>query len=477
MTNNMISELKQIIGDDGVLAEKGERAVYENDAYPLEKAAPLATVLPRTTAQVSEVVKVCARHNVPFAPRGAGTGLAGGTLCPGGVLIGVARMNRILDIDLRNRRLTAQAGAVNIALTKAVAAEGYLYAPDPSSQGASTLGGNIANNAGGPHTLKYGVTANHVLAVELVLPDGEVVTLGDKHRRRQRLRPARPGPRLRGHLRHRDRGHRPSDARARSPSAPCWPSSTPWTTPRRPSRTSSPGGITPAALEMMDAVILQTVEDAFHFGFPRDAGAILIIELDGLEAGLEAQADRVRALCAANAAREVRQAQTPKDRANLWAARKKAVGTLGRLALRRASPRTASSRAPSSRPSAARHHRHRRQVRPPHRQRLPRRRRQPAPRHPLFDERNPDEVKRVMAASHEILELCIGVGGTLTGEHGIGVEKRDHMPLLFPPETLRTMEEVRAVFNPLGLCNPGKVLPTSHGCAYDFQPRTGAVSV
>ena len=176
----MLNELKRIVGDDGVLAEKGERAVYENDAYPLEKAAPLATVLPRTTAQVSEIVKVCAKHNIPFAPRGAGTGLAGGTLCPGGVLIGVARMNRILDIDLRNRRLTAQAGAVNIALTKAVAADGYLYAPDPSSQGASTLGGNIANNAGGPHTLKYGVTANHVLAVELVLPDGQVVTLGDR---------------------------------------------------------------------------------------------------------------------------------------------------------------------------------------------------------------------------------------------------------------------------------------------------------
>ena len=163
-----------------MLAAKGERAAYERDAYPLERAQPLATVLPRTTEQVAAIVRVCAAHAIPFAPRGAGTGLAGGTLCPGGVLIGLARMNRILEIDLRNRRLTAQAGAVNIELTKAVAADGYLYAPDPSSQGASTLGGNIANNAGGPHTLKYGVTANHVLAVEMVLPDGEIVTLGDK---------------------------------------------------------------------------------------------------------------------------------------------------------------------------------------------------------------------------------------------------------------------------------------------------------
>ena len=177
---DILDSLRHIVGADGVLAEKGERAVYESDAYPLEKAAPLVTVLPRTTEQVSAVVKLCAAHGLPFAPRGAGTGLAGGTLCPGGVLIGVARMNRIIDIDLRNRRLTAQAGAVNIALTKAVAGDGYLYAPDPSSQGASTLGGNIANNAGGPHTLKYGVTANHVLAVQMVLPDGEIITLGDK---------------------------------------------------------------------------------------------------------------------------------------------------------------------------------------------------------------------------------------------------------------------------------------------------------
>ena len=331
MTNDMIRELKRIVGDDGVLAEKGERAVYENDAYPLEKAAPLATVLPRTTAQVAEVVRVCARHNLPFAPRGAGTGLAGGTLCPGGVLIGVARMNRILDIDLRNRRLTAQAGAVNIALTKAVAADGYLYAPDPSSQGASTLGGNIANNAGGPHTLKYGVTANHVLAVEMVLPDGEVVTLGDKTEDvngYDLLGLALGSEGTFGIV---------TEATVRLTRAPQAVRTllAVFDTVDDATQTVSDiiaGGIVPAALEMMDAVILQTVEDAFHFGFPRDAGAILIIELDGLEAGLEAQADRVRALCGANAAREVRQAHTPKDRANLWAARKKAVGTLGRLA-------------------------------------------------------------------------------------------------------------------------------------------------
>ena len=475
----MLDELRKIVGTDAVLAEKGERAVYENDAYPLEKAAPLATVLPSTTQQVSEIVQVCAKHGIPFAPRGAGTGLAGGTLCPSGVLIGVARMNKILDIDLRNRRLTAQAGAVNVALTKAVADDGYLYAPDPSSQGASTLGGNIANNAGGPHTLKYGVTANHILALEMVLPSGEIVTLGDKTEdvngydllglalgsegtfgivTEATVRLTRTPQAVRTLLAIFDTVDDATETVSAIVAA----------------------GIVPAALEMMDAVILQTVEDAFHFGFPRDAGAILIIELDGLAAGIDTQAARVRAICEQGHAREVRAAATPKDRASLWMARKKAVGTLGRLA---PSCVTQDCVIPRSK--------------------LPEVLRAIAAigvrynlrianifhagdgnLHPvtLFDERNADDVRRVMAASHAILELCLGVGGTLTGEHGIGVEKRDYMPLLFPPETLQTMEQIRAVFNPNGLCNPGKVLPSAHGCAYEIapsesRPRSGAVAV
>ena len=470
----MLDRLKKIVGADAVLSGRGERAVYENDAYPLEKAAPLATVLPSTTEQVSEIVQVCAAYGMPFAPRGAGTGLAGGTLCPGGVLIGVARMNRVLDIDLRNRRMTAQAGAVNIALTKAVAADGYLYAPDPSSQGASTLGGNIANNAGGPHTLKYGVTVNHILALEMVLPSGEIVTLGDKTEdvngydllglavgsegtfgivTEATVRLTRASMAVRTLLAVFDT----VDDATRAVSA------------------IVAAGIVPAALEMMDAVILQTVEDAFHFGFPRDAGAILIIELDGLAAGIDAQAARVRALCDGGNAREVRAAATPKDRADLWAARKKAVGTLGRLA---PSCVTQDCVIPRSklpevlRAIAAIGVRHNLRIANVFHA-------GDGNLHPvtLFDERNPDDVKRVMAASHEILELCLGVGGTLTGEHGIGVEKRDHMPLLFPPETLQTMEQLRAVFNPSGLCNPGKVLPSAHGCAYEIAPRSGAFAV
>ena len=459
-----LQELTSIVGADGVLSGKGERAAYEGDAYPLEKAAPLAIVLPRTTEQVSRIVKLCAAHNIPFAPRGAGTGLAGGTLCPHGILIGLARMNRILDVDTRNRRLVAQAGAINVALTKAVSDDGYLYAPDPSSQGASTLGGNIANNAGGPHTLKYGVTVNHILALEMVLPDGSIVNLGDKTEdvngydllglavgsegtfgsvTQATVRLVRAPLAVRTLLAVFDTIDDASEAVTHIMAI----------------------GIVPAALEMMDAVILQTVEDAFHFGFPRDAGAILIIEIDGPGAGLDTQAARIEAVCAAYRAREVRQATTAAERANLWAARKKAVGTLGRLAPSCVTQDCVIPRAtlPAVLQSIA-------AISVKHNIRVANVfHAGDGNLHPvlLFDERDPDHVRRVLAASHDILELCLGVGGTLTGVHGIGVEKRDYMPLLFSPETLTTMEQLRAVFNPAGLCSPGKVLPTAHGCAWE----------
>jgi glycolate oxidase len=234
-------------------------------------------------------------------------------------------------------------------------------------------------------------------------------------------------------------------------------------------------GIVPAALEMMDAVILQTVEDAFHFGFPRDAGAILIIEVDGIAEALASQVSRAVEICERNKSREIRQASGAKERANLWMARKKAVGTLGRLAPscvtqdcvipRSKLPDVLSKIADIGRRYDLRianvFHAGDGNLHPV----------------TLFDERDEDQVKRVMDASHEILELCVGVGGTLTGEHGIGIEKRDYMPMLFSAETLQTMADVRAVFNVQGLCNPGKILPTAHGCSYEIRPRGGAVAV
>jgi len=470
----LLTQLKQIVGPDGVLDAPGERRTYEGDAYPLERALPLATVLPRTTDQVAQVVRACAAHQVPFAPRGAGTGLAGGTVCAGGIVIGLARMNNILEIDVRNRRLTAQAGAVNIALSKAVADQGYLYAPDPSSQGASTLGGNIANNAGGPHTLKYGVTANHVLQVEIVLPNGEIVLLGDKTEDAN-------GYDLLG-LTLGSEGTfgivTQATVRLTHLAQSVQTLLAVFDTVDDATQCVSDivaAGIVPAALEMMDAVILQTVEDAFAFGFPRDAQAVLIIELDGLQAGLDTVAGQVRQLCTQNHARDLRHAQTPQDRAKLWAARKKAVGTLGRLAPSCVTqdcviPR---SQLPSILRAIA-------EIGKRYDLRIANVfHAGDGNLHPviLFDERDPAQVSRVLEASRGILELCIGVGGTLTGEHGIGVEKRDFMPLLFSPPTLRAMEGVRAAFNPDGLCSPGKVLPTAHGCAYEVRPRGGAVSV
>ena len=470
----LLQELKQLLGPDAVLDAPGERRAYEGDAYPLERALPLATVLPRTTEQVAQVVRACAAHAVSFAPRGAGTGLAGGTLCPGGILIGLARMNKILAIDLRNRRLTAQAGCVNIALTKAVAAQGFLYAPDPSSQGASTLGGNIANNAGGPHTLKYGVTANHILQVEIVLPNGEVVLLGDT------TEDANGYDLLGLAIGSEGTFGIVTQATVRLTRAPQAVQTllAVFDTVDDATQCVSDivaAGIVPAALEMMDAVILQTVEDAFSFGFPRDAQAVLIIELDGLASGLDAVAGHVRDICTQNHARDLRHAQTPQERANLWAARKKAVGTLGRLA-----PSCVTQDCVIPRSQLPHVLRAIGEIGKRYDLRIANVfHAGDGNLHPvvLFDERDPAQVARVLEASRAILELCVGVGGTLTGEHGIGVEKRDFMPLLFSPQTLHAMGQVRAAFNPDGLCNPDKVLPSAHGCAYEVRPRAGAVSV
>jgi glycolate oxidase subunit GlcD len=383
-------------------------------------------------------------------------------------------MNRILDIDLRNRRMVAQAGVVNAQLSKAVAADGLQFAPDPSSQGASTIGGNIANNAGGPHTLKYGVTVNHVLGLELVLANGDIVTLGDKTEDTNGydlvgLTVGSEG--TFGIVTQATLRLVPLPVDVRTMLAV-------YGTVDEATQTVSDivaAGIVPAALELLDRDIIQTVEDAFHFGFPRDAGAVLIIEVDGLPAGLERVAATCRAICANNGARDIRVASNAKERAQLWAARKKAVGTLGRLAPSHVTqdcviPR---SKLPEALRAIA----------------------EIAARngvrianvfhagdgnlHPvtLFDERDPAQVEKVMAASHEIITMCLGLGGTLTGEHGIGLEKRDFMPMLFSAETLRAMEDIRSVFNAEGLCNPGKVLPSSHGCAYEFRPRFGAFAV
>jgi glycolate oxidase len=466
MTPAILKQLAQIVGAQGVLSGRDQTLVYDCDAYTIEKAPPEVVVLPTTTGQVAEVVRLANRERIPFVPRGAGTGLSGGALAHGGILITLTRMNRILETDYRDRRIRAQAGAVNIKLTQAVSERGYLYAPDPSSQNSCTLGGNVAENSGGPHTLKYGVTTNHVLEVTMVMPNGSVKTFGGATEDPtgydlvgvivgsegtfgivtevvvRMVRQPQAYRTLLGVFNSiADATNTVSDIIA--------------------------AGIIPAALEMMDQLILQAVEMAFGFGFPTDAGAVLLVELDGLAASLDRQAKQVETICERNGSREVRVALTAEDRNRLWIARKRGIGATGRLA-----------------PSAVTHDGVIPRTRLPHLLELIG---QIGEKHGLrianvfhagdgnlhpcilFDERDPDQIRRVMEAGGEILKACVDEGGSVTGEHGIGVEKREFISLMFSPRDLEVMKRLREAFNPDELCNPGKVLPSSrHVCTESF---------
>src|SRR6185369_3951096 len=332
LTAALLDALADIVGQEGLVARAGETRVYECDGWTMAKKVPDVVVLPRSSEQAAAVVRVLHRHGVAFVPRGAGTGLSGGCLpLDAPVMICTSRLDRIVEIDLANRRAVVEAGVVNLAVTRAVGAHGLLYAPDPSSQAACTIGGNVAENSGGPHTLKYGVTTNHVLAVELILPDGDVVELGGTME-------DVPGYDLRG-LVVGGEGTFGLVTRAtlrlvREPEQ--------WRTllgvfesVATASNAVSgiiAAGIIPAALEMMDRLIVAAVEAAFHTGFPTDAGAVLIIELDGPAAELEGQVQAVIDICRAEGAREVRVAADEAERAALWKSRKRAFGAVGRLA-------------------------------------------------------------------------------------------------------------------------------------------------
>src|ERR1043165_1919701 len=330
----IIGALRAVVGPEGILTNPSELVVYECDAYTLEKMQPHAVVLPKDTEEVAAVVKLCAEHNLPIIPRGAGTSLSGAVLpVTGGVMIGLSRMNRIISIDYRNRRALVEAGCVNAHVTNAVKSRGLLYAPDPSSQPACTIGGNVATNSGGPHTLKYGVTTNHVLGYEMVLSDGRIVWLGTKPDGGEDA----PGYDLRGAALGAEGMFgvvtRVLLRLVRAPQAFKTMLGV-FESVEDASKTVSDiiaAGIVPGALEMMDQLITQAVEAAYKFGFPLDAGAVLIIELDGPTRGLHRQAERVLEICKKNCAREVRSAKTAEDRALLWKCRKRAFGAIGRL--------------------------------------------------------------------------------------------------------------------------------------------------
>src|SRR5436309_11166480 len=329
---NLVDRLRTIVGRDAVLTSPSELLVYECDGYTIEKNRPDVVVFPTTTDQVVQIVRVCNELDVPFLPRGAGTSLAGGCLpVGGGVMIALTRMKRILEVDYRNRYAVVEPGVVNLWLTNHLKPHGYHFAPDPSSQGACTVGGNVATNSGGPHTLKYGVTVNHVLGTELVLPNGRVVHTGGPTE-------DNPGYDLTGVV--------VGSEGTFGVVTKVWVRIT-----RNPeayrtllgvfetvddaTNTISGiigAGIVPGALEMLDQLILKAVEEAFHFGFPLDAGAVVIMEVDGLEAGLDADAERITEIATQNRAREVRRANTDAERDLLWKSRKQAFGAVGRLA-------------------------------------------------------------------------------------------------------------------------------------------------
>lgn len=464
MAETVLRELEHVLGRRRVLWRPEELLTYEADANPLERGLPLAVVQPESTPEVAAVLKVLHRHRVPYVPRGAGTGLSGGATPRGGdVVISLTAMNRVLELDLPNQRAVVQPGLVNLHLTRAVQGDGYYYAPDPSSQMACTLGGNVAENAGGPHCLKYGVTTNHVLGLTVVLSDGSILRLGGKA-------PDTPGYDLVGVL-------------VGSEGTMGVVTEITVRLLRRPERVRTclalfdrvedaadavagitARGIIPAALEMMDRVAISAVErGTYPVGYPSDAAAVLIAEVDGLAASLDEQMERIVAVCQENRVREVRVAQSETERALWWNNRKTAFGAMGKLApdyyvQDGVIPRSRLTEVLRGIADLARQeglvianvfHAGDGNL------------------HPLiaYDRRQPGIVPKVVAAGSAILRLCVEAGGSISGEHGIGLEKREDMRLQFTEQDLAAQQWVREVFDPDGLSNPDKLLPTPARCA------------
>ncbi|MGE3537396.1 MAG: FAD-linked oxidase C-terminal domain-containing protein [Candidatus Tectimicrobiota bacterium] len=462
MDTHILQELAAIVGPMAVLTAPEDMLVYECDGHTLDKAPPSAVVFPSTTEQVAAIVQLANRYGLPFVARGAGTGLSGGALAlHGGIVIEMCRMNRILELDYVNQRAVVQPGLVNLHLSLAVSDAGYYYAPDPSSQGSCTIGGNVAENSGGPHTLKYGVTTNHVLGLEVVLPSGEVVHLGGATL-------DAPGYDLTGLF----VGSEGTFGIVTQVTVRLLRKAQAWKTilaffdsVAAASNTVSDiigAGIIPAALEMMDNLAIQAVEAAIQAGLPLSAGALLLIELDGIADGMEDDAARIAALCKQNDCQGVRIAKDEAERALLWKGRKEAFGAVGRL-----SPNyyTHDGVIPRTRlPEALTRLQ---QISTTYGLRIANVfHAGDGNLHPLvlYDERDSDEVERVLQAGEAILRTCVELGGVLSGEHGIGLEKKNCMPWLFTPDDLAVMQRLRLVFNPRELCNPGKVIPLRGRC-------------
>jgi glycolate oxidase len=455
-TQELITRLKEIIDPDYVLSSEMDLALYGYDAS-LERGRPDAVVIPDSTEEVSKVVSLAHREGIPIVARGSGTNLSGGTIpTKGGIVIHFSKMNRILEVDIPNRCVTVEPGVITLDLQNQVLKQGFIYAPDPASQKVSTLGGNVGENSGGPHCLKYGVTTNHVLGLEAVLDDGTVIRTGGKAR-------DCPGYDLTGLL----IGSEGTLCIVtkmilrllRAPEAVKTMLAI-YDTIEDASNTVSAiiaEGIVPATLEMMDNVVMIAVEESVRAGYPLDAAAVLIIELDGMSDGMERQTRKIFEICKRHNVRDIQEAKDDAERARLWAGRKGAFGAVTRL---KPSYMVCDGTVP--------------------RTKLPEVLRKVLETgkkndvlignvfhagdgnlHPLilFDERNKDELERVHKVTSEILKICADAGGTISGEHGIGIEKLKEMKFVFTESDLEAMRRVKRAFDPENILNPGKVLP------------------
>jgi glycolate oxidase len=449
----LIRNLRAALKPENVLSAPSELAVYDCDAFTVQRRLPLAVVFPRCAEHVAEAVRICSQYGCPVVARGAGTGLAGGcTPPPNGVVIMLTRMNKILDIRLRDALAVVEPGVLNLQLTKALSGTGYHFAPDPSSQGTATIGGNVATNAGGPHTLKYGVTVNHVAGLEVVLGDGSIVQFGPlEDPAALDLTSVVCGSegtlaivtKIWARLTRNPQGCRTIRATFASIDDAS----------QAVSQVIA-AGIVPAALELMDRGILDAVEAAFALGVPKEAAAVLIIEIDGPESGLDPLLEQVIGICRTWNPGEILQAKTPAERELLWKCRKMAVGSLGRL-----SPSYVLQDGVVPRTRLPHVFRRIAEIAAKHRVRIVNvAHAGDGNVHPilLMDERDRDLTARAQAASREVLEECIACGGSITAEHGVGIEKIELMEKLFASADLQAMDRIRQAFDPAGRLNPGK---------------------
>jgi glycolate oxidase len=449
----LVQKLRAALRPENVLSAPSELVVYDCDAFTVARQMPLAVVFPRATEHVSAIVRICADHGCPVVARGAGTGLAGGcTPPPNGVVIALTRMNRILEIRIRDRLALVEPGVLNLQLTRALAGTGFHFAPDPSSQGTATIGGNVATNAGGPHTLKYGVTVNHIAGLEVVVGDGSILEFGPVEDPAA-LDLARIICGSEGTLAIVTKIW----ARLTKNPQSCRTIRATFASIEDASQAVSQiiaAGIIPAALELMDRGILDAVEAAFALGVPQEAAALLLIELDGPEASLAPLFEQVLEICRRWKPGEILQAKNSAERDLLWKCRKMAVGSLGRL-----SPGYVLQDGVVPRTRLPHVFRRIAEISSKHRVRIVNvAHAGDGNVHPilLFDERDPDLTARAQAASREVLEECIACGGSITAEHGVGIEKIELIERLFSPFDLRAMHRVRQAFDPAGRLNPGK---------------------